>query len=198
MTLNQKTTHVSDALGRLISIFKDQTNIEALLMAFVSQTQKDENTLFELLLERTIDTAIGEQLDGIGELVNAERSGRTDDEYRVRLRAQVLINISSGTGDQLNSIMELMTGNTFTLQELFPAGFKFVIDDELAESPTEIASAISDARGGGIDASIEYTLTTDALTFTFATADSPEASVDQGWSNDGGTSGGKFADCEEA
>ena len=194
MALEQKTDHAAEALARQVEQFKSKPNIEAIINAASAQTQDDETVLFEILEDTTLDASEGVQLDGIGDIVGEERLGRSDADYRLGIKAQIRKNVSSGTGDEILAIVALLTSNAHEFIEYFPAGFVLVIDDALVEDPAQFAGNLP--RAGGVRGSIEYTLADDDDTFAFATGDVAEASATQGFSNDGGTSGGKFADAE--
>jgi len=179
MTLAYKTTHDTEALARLIEQFKELPNIAALINAYTEQTQDDEDVFWDLLLERALSTAIGAQLDGLGEIVGEERLGRSDDDYRLAITARIKRNVMSGTGDEILEILALLTDNVFTLEEFFPAGLKIVIYDALSEDPEQIARNLS--KAAGVRASLEYSLYDDDETFTFADADVDQFSVEQGF-----------------
>lgn len=199
MTLVKSTTHIVDAKARLVEQFRGSLNLEALIAAYVEQVQDLENVFFQLLLERTLENAVGVQLDNLGTIIGEERMGLSDDDYRLRLRVRVKINASSGTPEQILKIFELLfPDNGFQILEFYPAAFNLIINNELTEDALQLAEILKESRPAGVKAFIEYTLAPDTDTFTFATGDTAEASTTQGFSNDAGTSGGKFADAVEA
>lgn len=195
--LNENLNHVSEALGNLVEQFKDKENLADFITPFVQQVQDAEAAAFELINERTIEAAVGVQLDGIGSIVGVARGGLNDDDYRLRIQAQIKINLSSGTMEELITILDLLIANSFEIRDFYPAGLVVTVADELAEDPELIARTVKRARPAGVDASFEYTLTDDSATFTFASGDTAEASAAQGFGNDAGTTGGKFSDAEE-
>ena len=64
---------ISKAIDRLAYQFEDSAKFQGFLTAFLTEYQELENSGLQLLNERYLDTAIGVQLDGIGEIVGVER-----------------------------------------------------------------------------------------------------------------------------
>lgn len=149
MSLIEKTTHAAEARDHLLEQFKKKERIRAVLDAFSVQIQDLERVFFDLLENRWIDTATGAQLDGLGAIVGEPRQGRNDEDYRLAIRARVLINKSSGTVPELLAILSLLLpGGAFQLIEYFPAAFVV----ELLNSLDLVI--ISGAHTGANDASI--------------------------------------------
>lgn len=101
--------HEQQAYGRLLEQFKDKPNVMALLKGWMKGVQTTEDSLFDLLNNRSIQTAIGVQLDNIGKLVGAKRKGRSDESYREFIQLQILINNSEGTPNDILEILSLIT-----------------------------------------------------------------------------------------
>lgn len=197
MTLTKKTTLTTEGLDNLVQQFKSKENLEAFLTAFLDQCQDVENASFELIDERTLDAAVGAQLDGIGEIVGLDRGGLSDEDYRTRLRVQIRINKSDGTIDTLLGIVALLENDPLELTEYYPAAMEiFVI--EIQSDPETLARIIADARWAGVGCDLHYTTDTLTNTFGFASGDTTESSSTEGFANDGGTTGGKFSDALEA
>ena len=132
MALLQKTTIIEEYLLKLIAQFKSQPNILGILTVLLNQVQDVENAAFEVLNETTLAASVGDQLDGIGQIVGEERQGRVDADYRVAISARILLNISSGTIGDILEIVDTMTGGLETILlnegDNFPAGFEVTID----------------------------------------------------------------------
>jgi hypothetical protein len=184
MTLEINPNHVAEALATLIAQFKGKTNLEGLLSLYTEEVQEIEDVLFQVLEDTVLDAAVGQQLDNLGTAVGVERGGRTDDDYRTRLRAQIAINKASGTLPEIVEILRLVTANVFEVVEWYPAGLTVRIDDALTESPTELAGILREARAAAVQTYLTYTGVADAQTFTFATGDVVENSDDQGFGYD--------------
>jgi hypothetical protein len=99
--------HVERGLARLPSQFRDKPKLKAFLTVLMTPAQPLEDALWQLLTERDIDTAIGDQLDQIGVIVNQPRLGNDDDTYRRFLYVRIAINRSSGTPEELIRIAKL-------------------------------------------------------------------------------------------
>lgn len=104
--------HEDQAFSRLLEQFKDKPNIEALLKGWMKGVQTTEDSLFDLLNNRSIQTAFGIQLDYIGKIVGIKRGGRSDTSYREAIQLQILINTSEGTPDDILEILSLITNAT--------------------------------------------------------------------------------------
>jgi hypothetical protein len=96
--------------------------------------------LFELVDERFLDTAVGEQLDGLGQIIGIPRGGLDDDAYRTRLRAQIRILISSGTIEDVLAILVL----------ILPGGTGLVLTEDLPGTPATFQVDVVDAIDGAL------------------------------------------------
>lgn len=191
--LEQKTTLTAEAVANLVEQFRNTTNLDAFVSAFVDQIQDAENGAFELITERTLAAAEGVQLDGIGQIVGLARGGLSDADYRIRLQAQILINLSSGTIDEILEIIILLEPTITDFRELEPATIITTIYDITAD-PALIASIIRDARSAAVKSDLHYSLSPEAELFELASGDTIETSSTTGLANDAGTTGGKLAD----
>ncbi len=174
-------------------------NMEKMVDIFSQQIQELETVALEVLIDTRIANAEGNQLDVIGAIVGLGRSDLSDTDYRSRLLVKILVNQASGTIPEILAIIEILIGNDqlITVSEHFPAAMIIRIDDALVVPIAVLAASVTGARSGGVNTSIEFTLVDDDDTFKFAEADAVQASNRQGFSNDAGTSGGKFAFVEE-
>lgn len=100
--------HAVEAIDRLPEQFKGKTNIEKLLSAINVSVQDLENAAQQVLLQRTIDNAVGAQLDAIGVIVGEARAGLDDETYRRRVRARISVHRSKGTVDDLIRVTDLV------------------------------------------------------------------------------------------
>lgn len=101
--------HQTRAFRRLPEQFKKKPKIVALLRALVGPCTALEFALQCLLTLRSVNTAVGAQLDVIGKLVGRPRNGVSDDDvYRRYIRAQIAANNSDGLIDQILTIAELV------------------------------------------------------------------------------------------
>lgn len=88
--------------------FSELNNISKLLVAMSTAVQSFETAGQQVLSQRTIDNAIGTQLDEIGKVVNQGRIGLDDDTYRRYLRATISTHRSHGTVEDLIKVIDLI------------------------------------------------------------------------------------------
>lgn len=100
--------HVDRALDRLRQQFRDQPNIEAWLRVLVAPVQDLEQAMYEVLVGRGVETAVGVQLDAIGTIVGQPRNGRSDEVYRAFIRARIATNKSNGTIENVLNVTTLV------------------------------------------------------------------------------------------
>jgi hypothetical protein len=195
MTLEKKTNHVAEAISRLIQQFRDpgSERLEALIASYVQQIQELENVSFELITDRTLDTATGVQLDGIGQIVGLERGGLDDTEYRLRLKVQIRLNTSNGTIEDVITVANLTTSQQSILSEYHPATIVVTIFD-LTEDPDFVAGTINEARSAGVGFYLVYSPEPADEVFQFSSLPTTsETDSDQGFANLAQTTGGHFA-----
>lgn len=150
--LEHETEHVDKALSRLLTQFKDKPRIRDLVTAFVDQIQDIEDALWDLLVDRTIDNAVGAMLDILGRIVGARpRAGDGDDDYRLIVRVQIAVNRSNGSPEALLNIARLLwgTGN-FSLIEYFPAALVLTVLVPFTLSPYSLATLLRRAVSAGV------------------------------------------------
>lgn len=99
---------VSLALRFSLSDFDRLNNIGRLVASCCIPVQSLWDVMQQVLLQRTIDTAVGVQLDVVGKIVGRNRDGLDDDTFRRYCRATVAAHRSRGTVDELIKIAELV------------------------------------------------------------------------------------------
>lgn len=102
--------HVALALSRLPDRLRKPRFI-ALATALAEVRQRFEDTLIEIMAQRSIERAVGPQLDRIGAIVRQPRDTSDDVVYRRRIRAKIAVNRSSGLIDDLLRIARLVANN---------------------------------------------------------------------------------------
>jgi len=144
--------HIDQALDRLITQYKDRDGIRALVSAFCAPIQTLEDAIIDMNISRTIDGSVGVQLDGLGAIVGIERLGLEDFDYRIRIKAKVLINISEGEPEIIIAAFNLLTESTVTiLQEYYPGGVGLSSDGVIPLNQIDIvAELIEKALSAGV------------------------------------------------
>ncbi len=185
-----KTDYTEEALLRILSTLQGGTSYEALASSFLDRCQELEDEAHPMLAQRSITLAEGDRLDRIGALVVVPRGGRTDTDYRLRIRAELAILQSTGTALDLIIILQLLTGHTdIKLDEYFPKSVyiraqNFVLADTTEAQTMQVLlrRAVSAATG----LQLIYTLieSDDDDLFRFSdTTDTPETSSSKGFGN---------------
>ena len=103
--------HVAQALARLREQYQSKPNIEALIQSWTNQIQELEEITSDMSTNRTVNSAVGIQLDRLGELLNRPREGRTDEQYRIVLLAKISQNISRGTPEDVINVFKVLTSS---------------------------------------------------------------------------------------
>ncbi len=184
------TDHVARALARLKQQFKDKPRLEAFLSLLVGPAQPLEDALWQLLVERQIDTAIGVQLDKLGKIVGERRLGRDDETYRRLIRARISTNNSDGLVEDLIQVAGAVLNDPTATPEVVTEGIAaavlrvqgVVIDNDTANVLIDL---LSEAIVAGVRMILEYSITDDGHTgtdhlFTFDEGTSEPTDLDRG------------------
>lgn len=113
------------AIELFSSQFDDSADLRALANALLSPTLHLQQAYADLNLLRWIDTAVGMQLDGLGDILGIARSGRGDAAYRSALRFQTVLNTAKATPEDLITATRVLSGgDVIRYHENYPAGFQ--------------------------------------------------------------------------
>lgn len=143
-------------------------NVEKLVESYVPELQQLNDAALSFLIDLFLNDAVGIQLDGLGTIIGAERVGLNDNQYRARLQAQIRINTSSGTAEDIITAMALPLGITTGLEltEHFPAGLVVLYGAALNNATAGvIAEVMYQAKAGGVHAIFEYHATEPIFAF---------------------------------
>lgn len=170
MSLTHITNHKEQMLARLLFEYKDKPNITKIITVLAARYQGMEDVLWQLATLRYIDTAEGVQLDIIGKILKQERGDSADDaEYRLRLRARMRANQSSGVPEDILSVFQALLGSYehLKLTPYYPAGLLLRIDDlEVTDALASLyADFLFDAKLGGVAAWLQTSPAPDDETF---------------------------------
>lgn len=122
MPIERIDNHKERARNRLISQYSGMEKIEGLIDSYVCEIQELEDATIDALNNTSIFTAQGTNLDTIGDIVGAARlTGESDDLYRPRIFATIVLNSSEGTPENVITAFNLLRGTDFVLyKEFFP------------------------------------------------------------------------------
>ena len=102
------TVFTDQYLDRLAYQFEDSTQFKALLEAFLNQWEELNDAIIDVRDLRYLNTAEGQQLDNIGEILGLERPpDYDDDDYRFALKIQIMIN---NTDITVNDTLDILSG----------------------------------------------------------------------------------------
>lgn len=166
---------VTLALSRLTEQFKGQPNIAALLTALVQPTQDLQDACTELLTERSISTAVGVQLDTIGDILNLPRAGLTDAVYRLYLSGKAAADRSRGLTEDLITVSRAVLAGTTSVVVVTTQTVATVVVNinnysMPSSTPPALLSLLKEAAAAGVRVILETSSNIDSLMFTTAVA----------------------------
>jgi hypothetical protein len=148
---------------------------EKFVATLATPFQSLESALQQLLTERSIDTAVGAQLDVIGRIVGEPRNGLDDDTYRRHCRARISANSSDGTIENVITVTDLIVYDDDAYYEIDNQGAAALVvrvqDVAITEELADILiSFLKDTVSAGVRVILEYFETTPGNTFKWDTA----------------------------
>lgn len=149
-------------------------NNEKLLSTLITPFQSLETALQQLLTERSIDTAVGAQLDVIGRIVGQPRNSLDDDTYRRYCRARIATSRSNGTVQDVITVTDLIIYDdtaTIELEQQQMATIVVHIRDLAISSDLAdvIVSFLKDTVSAAVRVIIEYSESPPNTTFKWDT-----------------------------
>ena len=156
--------HAATAAEVLLWQYWPADRVNAVLEVFMDDLQSIEDLQFQVLSETGIFTAIGTQLDTIGDIVLQDRQGLLDPAYRVFLLGRIYVNRADGQLPQYSEIL-VITGHeeTIHIDEHWPAALR--VSATSVVYPAVVENLIRDMKGGGIALLFVYSEHPDAETF---------------------------------
>jgi len=157
MTSPTKINQITEGLERLITQWQDKPNVVGLFTSYLDSINELEDVYFQLLEERSLDTAIGAQLDNIGLIVGEPRDGRSDNDYRDGISLRVAINASDGTEPRVVELLKLLSGaETAVYQENFPAGVIIKLEGPETSVSQTVLDELKNILGATITAELSF------------------------------------------
>jgi len=92
--------------------FKNSSNLLGEVSTNNTQLNDLEEAIFEVRDEFWLDTAVGVQLDAIGQIKNVDRNGLSDEDYRSQIKEQIGIRVS-GTPEDIIAISTTLYGGSY-------------------------------------------------------------------------------------
>lgn len=136
-------------------------NTEKLVANLATPFQSLEAALQQLLTERSIDTAVGAQLDVIGRIVGQPRNSLDDETYRRYCRARIATNKSNGTIENLITVTNLVVYDDDAYYEIDNQGAAAVVvrinDISItADLANIVIKFLQDTVSAGVRVILEY------------------------------------------
>jgi len=147
-------------------------NTEKLVATLATPFQSLENALQQLLLERSIDTAVGAQLDVIGRIVGQPRNDLGDDDYRRYCRARITVNKATGVIEELITVTDLIVYDdtaTYKVENQGTATVKVTVNGiAITQAIADILlEFLRDTVSAGVRLVIQYGISAPAGWFRF-------------------------------
>ncbi len=141
-------TYNDDVYGVALDVwtptqFRDKVVYQALLKAMTAEVQKLEDLAKQMYSERSINTAVGAQLDNVGANMGVDRMlGWTDAQYRTAIYAEIFMRRSDGSANYimgaLKSLYQSPTAMIFEHNTAMTGGVVVKVNQ-----PAYVESAIS-------------------------------------------------------
>lgn len=158
--------YVAHAISRLPHMYRSSdpakpTNTEKSIAARLGPANALGAAMRAVLTQRSIDTAVGAQLDVLGALVGRARQGVTDDEiYRRYIRAQISANKSDGTIPDILTVARAVLGNGGTIVNSNTGCAAYVLRVEGLAVSDDVAGVLVElvlqATSAGVRAVVEW------------------------------------------
>lgn len=171
MSLSKITNHKEQMLARLLYQYKNKPYITKVITVIAARYQGLEDAFWQLASERWIETGVGVQLDVIGKILQQERGDSANDAaYRIRLKARMRANQSSGTVEDILAVFLVLLGSVAEvhLEQLFPAALVLHLfsEDGISDATAALyAEFLESSRAAAIDAQFHYSSAPFAETF---------------------------------
>lgn len=147
-----------------------KTNLQKVIYAILTEAQEIQDQEELLYSQRSLDTAEGAQLDGLGEILGLSRMpGQSDDSYRQALQFQIFVNNSSGTPEEVIAILQFLTSSSkIWYFEVYPAAYQMATNGlNFPPDPSDIVDAIQTSSPAGVEF-IGVTATYNTNPFVFS------------------------------
>ena len=150
----QQTDSVAIARGHLLSQYTQAVRLLGLISAGCHQADSVEQAMFEIRDGFWIATAVGAQLDVLGNVYGLSRDGMDDDTYRTELQ-YLAASWVNGSPEEIMAFLRFITGaRDIAYLTDYPAGYALTTNDAAVTVP--LLQSISPA---GVQASLAVPMT---------------------------------------
>lgn len=140
--------YVAHAISRLPHMYRSSnpaqpTNTEKDIAARLAPANDLGTAARAVLTQRTVDNAVGAQLDVLGALVGRKRNGITDDEiYRRHIRAQIAANKSDGVIGDILRVARAVIGAGGTIVNRITGAAAYILEVRDVAVPDDVAAVL--------------------------------------------------------
>lgn len=164
------TTHSEDAKKRQVWQFENKQNFDDLIDIHASRIQILEDILWELLTLRAISTGSGIQLDLLAEILDLERNGKTDADFKAELFSSLSLKRKAGQVNVLIDTLKLLANNdNVVLIQAFPGHvIMHILVDDFTDIDDQdiIAKSMDKIKAGGINLDVGLQLNSGSFFFS--------------------------------
>lgn len=154
--------HANEGVALLLEQFTGSPLLRTFVACLMGLVQDGEGVAWQLLTERCIDYAVGDQLDGLGAIVGEPRNGRADEVYRTAIRVRIAVNRSNGRVEELINILGLVFGATLDVwvREHPPAAMTVELRNPAVtpNTPEIVFGFLRDAKPAGVRLDLSYSI----------------------------------------
>lgn len=116
---------------RLLFQYRNAVVFKDILSLMLAKEGENIQTALIALLDRlNIDYISGSNLDIVGLIIHENRSGQSDDAYRIAIKQRIAANSSTGTTADIYQFLSIMSPNRSALIELYPAAIECYIENK--------------------------------------------------------------------
>jgi hypothetical protein len=144
---------IQTAFDRIYKQFEGRATWEDFTDVLGSLLQEIEDANAEVQRQKYIDTAVGVQLEKIGEAINRSRGSLTDDDlYRIAIVVDMATIQGANSLPQVLQLVQTILQDTVSVRvrDRYPATFEIVADDIPADIYSLLQDIMRDVPGAGI------------------------------------------------
>lgn len=186
----ENVDHVASIRSKLLSQYKDSPRFYALIEPFIDMLNQFETEFSSFQSSLSLDTATGQNLDLIGDILNSQTRPEDDEDFRKNLYALVFAYNSEGRASDIYRLFEkVVQATTITLREVPDAKFQVHIKEPVSADYQFLYRAMRLAKPIGVG---YLPISTSPLTPTFSFSLDPDPDG-RGFSVIGGADGGYYS-----
>lgn len=165
--MQRKTSHVLESLELLTSMFRNAPILRGVLSGMTLSIQSLEDALWQISDSHLFANLQGKQVDLVGSIVNEERKGRSDFEYKKHILLRLFIQRSNGRPDDILHVLAQLKPNALFFEN---GGGEFEVHCffSVEETMHALHRAIAEVKPAGVRAVVFHTsnASTDTLLFS--------------------------------